>query len=220
MTARPSTSLRLGDCTIDLSTRVIVIGILGAASRPVDALVADAATLVADGADALQLDALDALDTVHEPATVTATVTALCARAGAPVGVTTSRADVFDAVCAAGAVFGDDPTGFTDPDYLATAAKHHATVVVTGASVALAQRAEAAGLGAEQVILDVGDGRARPGAAAGSYPRLLSDIATGDDGLAAIAYNIIHGCRVVRVHDVKGAARVCRVTEALLRGKA
>jgi len=41
-----------------------------------------------------------------------------------------------------------------------------------------------------------------------------------DASLAAIAYGIVHGCRIVRVHDVAGSVRVCRTIEAVLRAGA
>ena len=34
--------------------------------------------------------------------------------------------------------------------------------------------------------------------------------------LASVAYGVVHGCRIVRVHDVAGTVAVCRMTEALL----
>jgi dihydropteroate synthase len=33
--------------------------------------------------------------------------------------------------------------------------------------------------------------------------------------LAALAYGVMHGCRIARVHDVAGSVRVCRVIEAI-----
>ena len=36
------------------------------------------------------------------------------------------------------------------------------------------------------------------------------------ESLAAAAYGVMQGCRVVRVHDVVGTVRVCRTIEALL----
>src|SRR5438874_8474108 len=36
------------------------------------------------------------------------------------------------------------------------------------------------------------------------------------ESLAAVAYGAIQGCRVMRVHDVKGTALVCRTVEGLL----
>jgi dihydropteroate synthase len=41
-----------------------------------------------------------------------------------------------------------------------------------------------------------------------------------DASLAAVAYGVAHGCRIVRVHDVAGSVRVCRTVEALLAGGA
>lgn len=37
-----------------------------------------------------------------------------------------------------------------------------------------------------------------------------------DASLAAVAYGVAHGCRIVRVHDVAGSVRVCRTIEAVL----
>jgi len=34
--------------------------------------------------------------------------------------------------------------------------------------------------------------------------------------LAAAAYGVAHGARIVRVHDVAGTVRVCRTVEAIL----
>ena len=62
------------------------------------------------------------------------------------------------------------------------------------------------------------------------YPLLLSasnkrflgdllDLAIDDRravSLAAVAYGVAHGCRIVRVHDVAGTVRVCRTVEAIL----
>jgi dihydropteroate synthase len=36
------------------------------------------------------------------------------------------------------------------------------------------------------------------------------------ESLAAVAYGVIEGCRIVRVHDVAGTRRVCRTIEGLL----
>ena len=38
-----------------------------------------------------------------------------------------------------------------------------------------------------------------------------------DASLAAVAYGVTHGCRIVRVHDVAGTVRVCRTVEAVQR---
>ena len=47
----------------------------------------------------------------------------------------------------------------------------------------------------------------------------LLDLALEDRraaSLAAAAYGVAHGCRIVRVHDVAGTVRVCRTVEAIL----
>ena len=36
-----------------------------------------------------------------------------------------------------------------------------------------------------------------------------------DASLAAVAYGVMHGCRIVRVHDVAGSVRVCRMVEEI-----
>ena len=40
-----------------------------------------------------------------------------------------------------------------------------------------------------------------------------------EESLAAVAYGVAHGCRIVRVHDVAGSVRVCRTIEAILSAK-
>ena len=49
---------------------------------------------------------------------------------------------------------------------------------------------------------------------------LLSGFGAIDDrreaSLAAVAYGVAHGCRIVRVHDVAGSVQVCRMVEAIL----
>jgi dihydropteroate synthase len=106
-----------------------------------------------------------------------------------------------------------------------------------------ARRAEAVGLAPAQIVLDAGLDLGKTPAqsvvllresarlAALGYPLLLSasnkrffgelfDLDVADrrpESLAAVAYGVAHGCRIVRVHDVKGSARVCRVIEAILR---
>jgi dihydropteroate synthase len=105
-----------------------------------------------------------------------------------------------------------------------------------------AVRAEAAGLAREQISVDAGlDLGKTPTmsavllresdvlAAAGytlllsaSNKRFLGDLLDleiddrRDASLAAVAYGVAHGCRIVRVHDVAGSVRVCRTVEAIL----
>ena len=104
-----------------------------------------------------------------------------------------------------------------------------------------AHRAEAAGLAPEQISIDAGLDlgktpvqsavllRESDVLAATGYTLLLSasnkrflgellDLAIDDRrdvSLAAVAYGVAHGCRIVRVHDVAGTVRVCRMVEAI-----
>jgi dihydropteroate synthase len=181
------------------------------------------------------------------------------------LSIDTWRASVLDACCAAGAITGNDISGFADPDYLRIAAKHDATVIathirlrprvpdpepdyddliadVTDFLVDRARRAEAVGLAPEQIVLDAGlDLGKTPAQSAAllresrvhaslGYPLLLSasnkrfigellGFQIDDrrpESLAAVAYGVMYGCRIVRVHDVRGTAHVCRAIEALL----
>jgi dihydropteroate synthase len=182
-----------------------------------------------------------------------------------PVSVDTWRATVLAAACDAGAVLGNDISGFADPEYLPTAAACNASVVathirlrprvpdpeptyrdlvdeVTTFLLDRARAAEAAGLTSDQIALDAGLDLGKTPAqsavllresgalAAHGYALLLSasnkrflgellGLEIGDRrdaSLAAVAYGVAHGCRLVRVHDVRGSARVCRMVEAIL----
>lgn len=281
MSFRPYPTLRLGAHTIDISTRTIVMGILNrtpdsfydqGATWAFDAFLQRADALVRDGADLLDVGGVKAgpgpeVGEAEELDRVVPAIEALRSRFDTPISVDTWRASVLDAACAAGAVVGNDISGFGDPDYLRVAAKHDVTVVATHIRlqprvpdpnpvyddlvtdvvdflVERAQRAEAAGLVADQIVLDAGLDLGKTPAqsavllreserlASLGFPLLLSasnkrmfgelfDLEIGDRGpesLASVAYGVAHGCRIVRVHDVKGSARVCRVVEAILRG--
>jgi dihydropteroate synthase len=275
----PFPKLRLGERVVDVRRRVVVMGILNrtpdsfydrGATWDFDAFVRRAEQLVTDGADLLDVGGVKAgpgpdVDENEELDRVVPAVEALRARFDAPLSVDTWRASVLDAACAAGAVVGNDISGFDDPDYLRVAAKHDATVVathirlrprvpdpdphyddlvadVTSFLQERARRAEAVGLAPEQIVLDAGLDLGKTPAqsavllresaqhAALGYPLLLSASNKRfigellgreiDDrrpeSLAAVAYGVVQGCRVVRVHDVLGTARVCRTIEALL----
>ena len=105
-----------------------------------------------------------------------------------------------------------------------------------------AHRAEAVGLAPDQIVLDAGLDlgktpaqsavllRERGQHAALGYPFLLSasnkrfigdllELEIDDrrpESLAATAYGVMHGCRIVRVHDVAGTVAVCKTIEGLL----
>ncbi len=235
-----------------------------------DAFLARADELVADGADLLDVGGVKAgpgpeVDENEELDRVVPAIEALRARFDVPISVDTWRASVLDAACAAGAVVGNDISGFGDPQYLPVAAKHGATVVathirlqprvadpepryddlvgdVTAFLLERAGRAEAVGLRAEQIVVDAGLDLGKSPAqsavllresavhAALGHPLLLSasnkrfvgellDRPVDDrraESLAAVAYGVLHGCRIVRVHDVLGSARVCRMLEVML----
>jgi len=275
----PYPQLRLGESTISILTRVVVMGILNrtpdsfydrGATWSFDAFLQRADDLVHAGADVLDVGGVKAgpgpdVGEGEELDRVVPTVEALHRRFDAPISVDTWRAAVLDACCAAGAVVGNDISGFGDPDYLRVAAKYDATVVathirlqprlpdpdpryddllgeVTEFLLARARRAEAVGLAPEQIVLDAGlDLGKTPAQSAWllhesgrlatlGYPLLLSasnkrfigELLAREiddrraESLAAVAYGVLQGCRIVRVHDVEATARVCRTIEALL----
>ncbi len=138
-------SFRLGDRTYDLTTRVLVMGILNrtpdsfsdhGATFELDALLRRANQLVADGADVLDVGGVKAgpgpeVGEEEELDRVVPTIEALRSRFETPVSVDTWRASVLDAACRAGAVLGNDISGLGDPSYAPTAAAHDASVVIT-----------------------------------------------------------------------------------------
>jgi dihydropteroate synthase len=236
------------------------------ATYQLDALYRRAAELVADGADILDLGGVKAgpgpdVTETEEMERVVPVVDALVARFDAPVSVDTWRASVARASYAEGALMGNDISGFADPDYLAAAAECGAAVVATHIRLAprvadpdpqygdvvvdvrdflmeRAERAKAAGVPAERIVLDAGLDLGKTAAqsltllrassilAGLGYPLLLSASnktflgVTLDLGiterreasLAAAALGLSWGCRILRVHDVKGT---CRVRDAV-----
>jgi dihydropteroate synthase len=108
-----------------------------------------------------------------------------------------------------------------------------------------AARAEAAGLTRDQISIDAGldlgktpamsavllresDALATTGYTlllSASNKRCLGELLDleiddrRDASLAAVAYGVAHGCRIVRVHDVAGSVRICRTVEAILRAR-
>ncbi|HUI04247.1 MAG TPA: dihydropteroate synthase, partial [Acidimicrobiales bacterium] len=185
--------LRLGEQVHDLSTRALVMGILNrtpdsfydkGATYALDALLARAKTLVEDGADILDVGGVKAgpgpeVTEAEELDRVVPTVEALRARVDVAVSVDTWRAGVARAAYGAGAVMGNDISGFADPDYLPAAATAGAAVVashirigprvpdpephyddvVEAARTFLAERvarARAAGVGPDRIVVDAG----------------------------------------------------------------
>ncbi len=269
---------RLGDVVHDVTDRTLVMGILNRTpdsffdrgeTFSLDALLRRAEQLVAEGADVLDVGGVKAgpgpeVTETEELDRVVPALEALRARFDTPLSVDTWRATVLRAACTAGAVVGNDISGFADPDYLQTATACGASVVATHIRLAprvpdpephyddllgdvraflldRARAAEAAGLGAEQIALDAGlDLGKTPTQSAvllresgvlaslgytlllsASSKRFLGELlglaidARRDASLAAVAYGVMHGCRIVRVHDVAGSVRVCRMIEAV-----
>ena len=136
---------RLGDRVHDLTNRTLVMGVLNRTpdsfydrgeTFELDVLVDRAERLVTEGADILDVGGVKAgpgpaVDEAEELDRVVPTIEALAARLPVPLSVDTWRASVLDAACRAGAVLGNDISGFADPDYLAVAARHRASVVAT-----------------------------------------------------------------------------------------
>ena len=276
-------SLRLGSWRYDLTRRCLVMGILNrtpdsfydqGATFALDLTLRRAEALVAEGADILDVGGVKAgpglaVDEEEELDRVVPAIEALVQRFDIPVSADTWNARVLAAACGAGAVVGNDISGFGDPDYLATAARAGASVVATHIRLAprvrdpephyddlvadvaaflveRAERARAAGLTPDQIVLDAGLDLGKTPAmsatllrdsgalAAHGYTLLLSasnkrylgellelDIDDRrESSLASVAYGVMHGCRIVRVHDVAGTVAVCRVTEALVRARA
>lgn len=187
--------LRLGDRAYDITTRTLVMGIVNRTPDSffdqgryfdMDASLKLADQLVADGADIVDVGGVKAgpgpevgLD--EELERVVPAIEALHDRIEVPLSVDTWRAEVARQAYEAGAVVGNDISGFADPDYLDVSASAGATVVATHIRLAprvrdpepeypnddvvtavcdflldRARRAEAAGIPPERVVLDAG----------------------------------------------------------------
>lgn len=138
--------LRLGPHRHDATRRPIVMGVLNRTTDSfydrgayfhLDALLARAETLVADGADVLDVGARSGgvgtrEVSVHEETDLACeALDALRSRFDVALSVDTWRADVVRAAFAAGAVIGNDMSGFSDDGYLQAAADAQASVVAT-----------------------------------------------------------------------------------------
>jgi dihydropteroate synthase len=279
----PAWRYRLGDVVHDLSCRTLVMGILNrtpdsfydqGSTYAFDAFLRRAEELVAQGADLLDVGGVKAgpgpeVTEAEELDRVVPSIEALHARFDVAISCDTWRAGVLDAACAAGAVVGNDISGFGDPDYLAVAARRGASVVATHIRlkprvpdpephyddlvadvdaflVDRAARARAAGLAPEQICIDAGlDLGKTPSMSAvllresavlarhgyvlllsASNKRYLGDLLGLDiderreASLASVAFGVMQGCRIVRVHDVAGSVKVCRMVEAILARRA
>ena len=271
--------MRLGARRYDLTTTSLVMGILNrtpdsfydrGATFSFDALLERAEQLVSEGADILDVGGVKAgpgpdVTETEELDRVVPAVDALCREFDIPVSVDTWRASVAQAAYRAGAVMGNDISGFSDPDYLRVASEAGASVVATHIRLAprvrdpephyddvvsevaaylteRAERAVAVGIDADRIILDAGLDlgktpqqslellRASSVLSELGYPVLLSASnkpflgelfeleidERADASLGAAAMGVALGCRIVRVHDVLGARRVCDALKAVM----
>ena len=188
-----ATTLRLGPRTFDIRHRPLVMGILNrtpdsfydkGATFALDDLVRRAGLLVDQGADLLDVGGVKAgpgpeVGEAEELDRVIPAIEALADRFDVALSVDTWRASVARAAYRAGAVVGNDISGFADPDYLPAAAEAGATVVATHIRlgpripdpdpvyddvvdtvrsflVERAERARAAGLAPDQIVIDAG----------------------------------------------------------------
>ncbi|HXR22165.1 MAG TPA: dihydropteroate synthase, partial [Acidimicrobiales bacterium] len=185
--------LELGGRRYDLTTRALVMGILNrtpdsffdkGATWDWDAFWRRADQIVSEGADILDVGAVKAgpgpeVDEDEELSRLMPAVEGLVARFDLPVSVDTWRASVAAEAYRAGAVLGNDISGFADPNYLDVAAAAGASVVATHIRLAprvrdpepvyndlvsdvcaflteRASRALAAGIPASRVVVDAG----------------------------------------------------------------
>jgi dihydropteroate synthase len=177
----------------DITYRSLVMGILnrtpdsffdGGEYFGFDGFLAKAEGLVAEGADFLDVGGVKAgpgpaVGTEEELERVVPAIEALNERFDVPLSVDTWNPVVLDAALGAGAVVGNDISGFAAPEYLPVCARHEASVVAThirlGPRVpdpeptyddvvvdvreflrARAADAEAAGIPRERIMLDDG----------------------------------------------------------------
>jgi dihydropteroate synthase len=185
--------LSLGDWTFDITTKALIMGILNRTpdsfydkgeTYDLGLLVDKAAKLVADGADLLDVGGVKAgpgpeVGLEEEMHRVVPSIEALNARFDVPISVDTWKAAVAREAYGAGAVLGNDISGFADPDYLAEAHRAGASVVATHIRLAprvrdpepqyddvartvngflqeRAHRALKTGIPADRIILDAG----------------------------------------------------------------
>jgi dihydropteroate synthase len=137
--------LELGGTIYDLTHRALVMGILNrtpdsffdrGATYELEALLVRAEQLVDEGADILDVGGVkagpgDEVSESEELDRVIPAISAIASRFDIPVSVDTWRAVVAKEAYAAGAVIGNDISGFGDPAYLTVAAEANAAVVAT-----------------------------------------------------------------------------------------
>src|SRR4051812_30097609 len=188
-----SVILRLGDRSVDVTHRSLVMAILNRTPDSFydrgqfwdfDAFLRLADQHVDAGADILDVGGVKAgpgpeVTEQEELERVLPAIDALVQRFDAPISVDTWRASVAKGAYELGAVVGNDISGFGDPEYLPVAAAANATVIATHIRlkprvadpepvyddvvkdvaaflVERAERALAAGVAADRIVLDAG----------------------------------------------------------------
>ena len=190
----PCREVALGPYRYDVRYRALVMGILNRTPDSFfdqggyydfDAFVSKAEQLVTEGADFLDVGGVKAgpgpeVGEAEELERVIPAIEALRARFDIPISVDTWRASVLREALTAGAVIGNDISGFADADYLKVAAAAEASVVATHIRIGprvpdpnpvydepvvdavcrflrdRAEQAEAAGIPHERVMIDAG----------------------------------------------------------------
>jgi dihydropteroate synthase len=141
----PCTEVAFGKQRFDIRHRAVVVGILNRTPDSFfdqggyfdfDAFLFQAERLVDEGAHVLDVGGVKAgpgpdVSEADELDRVVPAIEALRARFDTPLSVDTWRAKVLRESLAAGAVVGNDISGFADPDYLTVAAEGGASVVAT-----------------------------------------------------------------------------------------
>ncbi|MDQ2649626.1 MAG: dihydropteroate synthase [Actinomycetota bacterium] len=194
VTEVPVPELMLGPHRFDIRYRALVMGILNRTPDSFfdqgtyfdfDTFLAKAEQLVVEGADFLDVGGVKAgpgpeVGEAEELERVIPAIEALRARFDVPISVDTWRSGVLRAALEAGAVVGNDISGFADPDYLTVAAAAGASVVATHIRIGprvpdpepvydepvvdavvrflrdRAEQAEAAGIPRERIMVDAG----------------------------------------------------------------
>ncbi|MHB8320215.1 MAG: dihydropteroate synthase [Acidimicrobiales bacterium] len=214
-------TLELGDASFDLTHRALVMGILNRTpdsfyddgeTYELDALISKADRLVTDGADILDIGGVKAgpgpeVSEGEELDRVVGSVEAVAARVDVAISVDTWRASVAAESYKAGAVMGNDISGFGDPDYLRVASAAGASVVATHIRLAprvpdpdphyedllgevrafLAERALRAldfGIPRERIVLDVG-------LDLGKTPEQSLELLRNSDDVAGLGYPLL-----------------------------
>lgn len=248
--------VELGERRWDLAERPLVMGILNRTPDSFfdageywgfDRFLRKADQLAAEGADILDVGGVKAgpgseVTADEEAERVIPAIEALAARFDVPLSVDTWRASVAEAAYAAGAVLGNDISGFADPDYLLVAAEAGAAVVACHVRLApryadpepvyadllgevrgyLAERASWAaylGLGRSRVLLDAG-------LDLGKTPAMSAELLRRSDHLAELGHPVLLsasnkgflGWLCGTEVGERGAAGIAAHTLGLLRG--